>query len=367
MSTAQWRVLRDIAVCRTAELGGHVEQCNECGHQRIAYNSCRNRHCPKCQAHKRAEWLEARCEDLLPVPYFHVVFTMPQEAAQIALHNKAVVYDILFRAAADTLKQIAADPKHLGAKVGVLAVLHTWGQTLVHHPHVHCVVPGGGLSADGQRWIPCRPNYFLPVQVLSAVYRGKFLDYLHKAYAKGDLVLAGRLEHLEHESAFEARCAKLRSKSWVVYAKPPFGGPQQVLKYLARYTHRVAIANSRLEAFDGCTVRFRYKNYAAGAAHRSMTLQAVEFLRRFCLHVLPKGFVRIRYYGLLAHRCRRDNVACARELLGDARTAQISVESVDADTLKSCPECDSGVMRIIERFKPGELPSVATPGPWDTS
>ena len=355
-SAAQYKVLRAIVACRTARLGGHVQQCDKCAHRTIAYNSCRNRHCPKCQARARARWFEARGRDLLPVGYFHVVFTLPAELAPLALQSKHVVYDILFRAACETLVQIAADPKHPGAAIGVLAVLHTWGQTLTHHPHIHCVVPGGGLSVDGQRWISSRPNYFVPVKVLSRVFRGKFLDYLGQAHRDGKLSLTASLEHLGDPDCFLALLREVRRKPWVVYSKAPMAGPEQVLKYLSRYTHRVAIANSRLVSIEQGRVSFRYKDYAQGGQQRVMSLDGVEFLRRFLLHVLPRGFVRIRSYGLLANCSRREKIARCRSLIDraavgvydDARGARADSQLVGV----RCPECGLGVMVTIEIFRP---------------
>ena len=309
------RVIRELTACRTALLGGHVEECTDCGHTRISYNSCRNRHCPKCQVSGAAKWFEAREADLLPVKYFHVVFTVPQEIAAIALQNKRVVYQILFRASSETLLQIAADPKHLGAQIGFHSVLHTWGQKLLHHPHVHCVVPGGGLSPNRSSWISSSGKFFLPVRVLSPVFRGKFLERLRHAYERGELTFRGSLAHLEEPAAFQARLAATYENDWIVYAKPPFGGPQQVLKYLARYTHRVAISNRRLIAFKDREVSFSWKDYANGGRRRVMTLGALEFIRRFLLHVLPKGFVRIRHYGFLANRVRRERIDLCRTLL----------------------------------------------------
>ena len=357
-STAQDRVLRALLACRSASLGGHVDQCDRCSHRLISYNSCRNRHCPKCQALARAKWFEDRRRDLLPTRYFHVVFTLPAEVARIALANKRVVYDILFRAASETLLQIAADPKHLGAKIGFLAVLHTWGQTLMHHPHLHCVVPGGGLSPDGRRWIPTRSNFLLPVKILSKVFRGKFLDYLDRAYRDGQLRLTASLEELGRPGRFQALLAEVRRKPWVVYAKAPMAGPEQVLGYLARYTHRVAIANSRLVQLKDGQVRFIYKDYAKAGKRRIMSLQATEFLRRFLLHVLPPRFVRIRHYGLLANRCRRDNVVRCRELAGDSNIAQRRdphESMADTDTRACwprCSQCEVGTMVTIDRFTP---------------
>lgn len=309
------RVMSAIVSCRTAALGGHAEACDSCGALRYAYNSCRNRHCPKCQGLARAAWLAERQAELLPVPYFHVVFTMPAPIAEIAFHNKAAVYSILFRTAAETLRTIGADPKHLGAELGIVAVLHSWGQNLHHHPHVHCIVPGGGLSPDGTRWIACRPGFFLPVRVLSRLFRRLFLDALRTAFVAGDLRFSGALAGLADPAAFAERIAACRRIEWVVYAKPPFGGPQQVLAYLGRYTHRVAIANSRLiDDIDG-KVRFRWKDYRHHDKQKVMTLTAGEFIRRFLLHTVPDGFHRIRHYGFLANGHRAEKLALCRYLL----------------------------------------------------
>ena len=357
VSSAKRRVLRDLVVCRTAALGGHLERCDKCGHERPAYDSCRNRHCPKCQAAARAKWLEARATDLLPVEYFHVVFTVPASIAEIALQNKKEMYGILMRASAETLKQIAADPKHLGAKIGFLSVMHTWGQNLHHHPHVHCVVPGGGLSLDGERWVSCRPGFFLPVRVLSSVFRGKFLDLTRRAFADGKLEFQGALAKLGDADAFAAHLKKSYATDWVVYAKPPFGGPAQVLKYLARYTHRVAISNHRLVSLRNDQVQFRWKDYARGNRQRVMTLDAVEFIRRFLLHVLPKGFVRIRQYGLLANRCRTENLDRCRELIGaeDSGDIKDSICALANDGQEpACPTCGEGTM-IRVAVLPGPL------------
>lgn len=350
ISSAKRRLLRDLVACRTAALGGHLERCDndECGHERPAYNSCTNRHCPKCQASARAKWLEARAADLLPVEYFHVVFTVPTPIAQISLQNKKVMYGILMQASAETLKQIAADPKHLGAKIGFLSVLHTWGQTLHHHPHVHCVVPGGGLSIDGERWVSCPRGFFLHVDVLSAVFRGKFLDMTRRAFANGELHFQGDLAKLEDADAFAAHLRKSYTTKWVVYCKPPFGGPAQVLKYLARYTHRVAISNHRLLSLRDGKVQFRWKDYAHGNRQRTMTVTAVEFIRRFLLHVLPKGFMRIRQYGLFANRCRDKNLACCRKLINapNADSSEItdSITALAFDGQPTCPVCEKGTM-----------------------
>jgi len=371
-SAAQYKVLRALSACRTARLGGHVEQCQQCRHRVVAYNSCRNRHCPKCQATNRARWFEARSRDLLPVGYFHVVFTLPAELGPLALQNKRVVYDLLFRAASETLIQIAADRKHLGAHIGVLAVLHTWGQTLTHHPHLHCIVPGGGLSADGRRWIAARSNYFVPVKVLSRVFRGKFLDFLRHVHRDGKLRVSASLEHLRDPQCFQTLVRDARRKPWVVYSKAPMAGPQQVLAYLARYTHRVAIANSRLVSFDDGHVAFRYKDYAHGGQQRILTLQPVEFLRRFLLHVLPRGFVRIRHYGLLANSCRRQKIALCRELIAahagdDHGGSDNDKEKADSAVEIRCPECGLGVMITVEIFRPHLLARPTVPPTLDSS
>jgi Putative transposase/Transposase zinc-binding domain len=349
------RVMGAITACRTAALGGHVEQCDDCDSTRIAYNSCRNRHCPKCQGLARAEWLAHRQAELLPVPYFHVVFTLPMLAGEIAFQNKATVYAILFRTAAETLTTIAADPRHLGAQIGVTAVLHTWGQTLQHHPHIHCVVPGGGPSLDGTRWIACRPGFFLPVRVLSRLFRRLFLQNLQDAFEAGKLRFFGNLAGLAEPTAFAAGLDRLRRIEWVVYAKPPFGGPAQVLAYLGRYTHRVAVANSRLiSLFDG-KVRFTWKDYRQDGKTKLMTLDASEFIRRFLLHALPDGFHRIRYYGFLANGQRGDTLALCRRLL-HAHHAMANSTLADghakgdrqnyASDFLICPDC-GGTMRRI--------------------
>ena len=357
VSQAQQRVIGDLAACRTAKLGGHVDACDACGELRVSYNSCRNRHCPKCQAQQRAKWLENRCQDLLPVPYFHVVFTLPTELAPLALQNQREIYGALFATAAATLRTIAADPNHLGAQIGFSAVLHTWGQTLVHHPHLHCVIPGGGLSPDGANWISSRNGFFLPVRVLSALFRGKMLAALKQRFAAGRLHFHGALSELADPRRFRSLCDQLRRKQWVVYAKPPFGGPAQVLKYLARYTHRVAIANSRITAADSDSVSFRYKDYARGNRNRVMTLDAVEFLRRFLQHVLPDRFVRIRHYGFLANRARKEKLPLCRLLLAHAGHNIITAPDLSAsleapaDAGERCPACHAGTMRRIQDFR----------------
>ncbi len=359
------RVMGAITACRTAALGGHVEQCDDCGTIRIAHNSCRNRHCPKCQGLTRAQWLANRQAELLPVPYFHVVFTLPAPAGEIAFQNKAVVYAILFRTAAETLATIAADPRHLGAQLGVIAVLHTWGQTLQHHPHVHCVVPGGGPSLDGTHWVACRPGFFLPVRVLSRLFRRLFLQALQNAFNAGKLRFFGNLSVLAKPEAFTQRLGQLRRIDWVVFAKPPFGGPEQVLAYLARYTHRVAIANSRLISLSNGKVRFTWKDYRQSSKSKLMTLDADEFIRRFLLHALPNGFRRIRHYGFLANGGRSDSLALCRQLL-DARNASANSKSAPdhskAESLLSectaavCPEC-GGTMRRTATVPPACFPS----------
>jgi hypothetical protein len=373
LSLGQLKVMSAIEACRTAELGGHIERCERCAHTQIAYNSCRNRHCPKCQGAAARAWLAERQADLLPVAYYHVVFTLPAAVASLAFHNKAVVYDLLFKAAAETLRTIAADPKHLGARIGLTAVLHTWGSALTHHPHVHCIVPSGGLSADGQRWIACRPGFFLPVRVLSRLFRRRFLDKLEAAHAAGRLVFFGDLAPLAEPTAFAAHLPPLRRAEWVVYAKRPFGGPQAVLAYLARYTHRVAISNSRLIALDPRGVSFRWKDYRAQTCGKAwiktMTLPADEFLRRFLLHVLPSGFHRIRHYGLLAAGARAD-IERIRTLIGapHAKTAPDGEPADDGAAEQAAPPdlacpCCGGRMRVIEIFGPGQAPKAraATP------
>jgi hypothetical protein len=353
------KVMGAIEACRTAVLGGHLEHCADCGLVRQAYNSCRNRHCPKCQGLARAEWLADRQADLLPTQYFHVVFTLPAPIAEIAFQNKAVVYDILFKTAAETLRTIAADPRHLGAEIGLVALLHTWGQNLHHHPHVHCVVPGGGPSPDGTRWVSCRPGFFLPVRVLSRLYRRLFLQTLQDAFESGRLHFFGELVSLADPAAFARLIADMRQIEWVVYAKPPFGGPEQVLAYLGRYTHRVAIANSRLASLENGQVAFRWKDYRHHDKPKVMTLGAGEFIRRFLLHTLPDGFHRIRHYGFLANGCRAAKLVLCRRLLAAPmptpappaidyreRYRQLTGHSLDV-----CP-CCGGAMLSLGAFRP---------------
>ncbi|MDP6019690.1 MAG: IS91 family transposase [Alphaproteobacteria bacterium] len=361
VSLGQLKVMAAIEHCRTAALGGHVAACEKCGHTHIAYNSCRNRHCPKCQGAVAKDWLVARQAELLPVAYYHVVFTLPASISHIAYQNKATIYAILFKAAAETLITIAGDAKHLGARIGLTAVLHSWGSALTHHPHLHCVVPGGGISPDGQRWISCRPGFFLPVRVLSRLFRRLFLEKLVAAHEAGRLKFFGDLRHLAETHAFDGHLRPLRKVEWVVYAKRPFAGPQAVLAYLSRYTHRVAIANSRLISLDEGGVTFKWKDYRAKGRMRrkTMTLPIDEFIRRFLIHVLPSGFHRIRYYGLLANGGRAKNLIRARQLLD----VPVSLDEPD-DTAESdeppmlalpCP-CCGGPMVIIETFERGAQP-----------
>jgi hypothetical protein len=361
LSVAQRRVMTAIEVCRTAVLGGHLEQCDRCGHERNAYNSCANRHCPKCQSLARAEWLENRRTELLNTQYFHVVFTVPEQIARIAYQNKKVVYGILFHATAETLRTIAADPKHLGAEIGFFAVLHSWGANLLHHPHLHCVVPGGGLSPDGTQWISCRPRFFLPVRVLSRLFRRLFLEYLIKAFDAGKLQFFSSLEPLRERRAFLRHLAPTRATKWVVYAKRPFAGPEQVLDYVGRYTHRVAISNNRLLDIDHGTITFRFKDYRHDGQQKTMTLDAEEFIRRFLLHVLPDGFQRIRYYGFLGNRYREEKLARCRQLLGMPACPPTSEESQDyrdryeeltGCSLRECPVCHQGCMVTIAILLP---------------
>jgi hypothetical protein len=357
MSFEQRRVMRAVELCRTAALGGHVEQCDQCGHQVISYNSCRNRHCPKCQNLDKALWREARRAEVLPVDYYHVVFTLPHPLALVALQNKKVVYGILFYAVSQTLLRIGADPKRLGAHLGFVALLHTWGHVLLHHPHVHCVVPGGGLSPDSRRWVSCKKGFFLPVRVLSRLFRHLFLDALQKAYDTGCLQFHGSLASYQEPATFRKLIDSCRTVEWVVYAKPPFAGPNAVLDYLARYTHRIAISNHRLLSMQDGTVTFTYKDTAAAGATKTMTLDADEFIRRFLIHVLPAGFQRIRYYGFLANRRRAHNLALCRRLLGalevsqpDSRQCGDPVRLIlvlTGNDLSLCPLCRQGHLATI--------------------
>ena len=372
-SAAQWRVMRAIELCRTAALGGHVEQCDSCGHQVISYNSCRNRHCPKCQSLAKERWLQARRAELLPVDYYHVVFTLPAQLAPLALQNKKAVYDILFRAASQTLLIIGTDPKHLGAEIGFLAVLHTWGQQLMHHPHLHCVVPGGGLSPDAPKWISSRPGFFLPVRVLSRLFRRLFLQQLQQAFAQGKLEFHGGIQRLSQPRAFDQLRQACRKIEWVVYAKPPFGGPEKALDYLGRYTHRIAISNHRLVSMKKGKVTFTYKNYQAGGRRQTITLDAQEFIRRLLLHVLPNGFVRIRYYGLLANCHRSRKLLLCRKLLkvpeedaapdntgaatpAKPHWAELLLTLTGQDPL-ACPKCRQGQLVRSQTFSPTPFPN----------
>jgi hypothetical protein len=357
VSLDQLKVMSAIERCRTAALGGHVARCADCAYTTIAYNSCRNRHCPKCQGAAAKDWLADREAELLPVPYYHVVFTLPAAVADIAYQNKAVVYDLLFKTSAETMLTIAADPKHLGAKVGITAVLHTWGSAMTHHPHVHMIVPGGGISPDGQHWVSCRPGFFLPVRVLSRLFRRLFLHKLIATHQAGRLSFFGDHAHLAQAQSFAAYLAPLRKAEWIVYAKRPFGGPEAVLAYLSRYTHRVAIANSRLIACDQRGVTFTCKDYRIEGPDRykQMTLATDEFIRRFLFHVLPKGLHRIRHYGLFAKGARADNIAHARELLAVARPDSKPTSAADDPNKPSCP-CCGGRMIIIEVFARGATP-----------
>lgn len=366
LSLHQLKVMSAIEHCRTAAMGGHVEACTDCGHWRIAYNSCRNRHCPRCQGAAARTWLAAREADLLPVGYFHVVFTLPVEVAAIAFHNKALIYDLLFQAASETMMTIAADPRHLGARIGITAVLHTWGSAMTYHPHVHMIVPGGGVSCDGTRWISSRLAFLLPVRVLGALFRRLFLARLMALHDAGKLGFFGTMAPLADRRAFLRHLSPVRNKRWVVYAKPPFAGPEAVLAYLSRYTHRVAISNSRLLAFDDTGVTFQYKDYRRSGAERQqvMTIAADEFIRRFLLHVLPRGFHRIRHYGLLAGSSRSASLARARTLLGVAPEPDDADPEPPVDPCPPCP-CCGGTMVVIATFgrwgQPRAPPAATSP------
>jgi len=367
LNLIQFKVMSAIENCRTAALGGHVSACTECDHQHIAYNSCRNRHCPKCQGATARNWMEARIEDLLPIPYFHVVFTLPAQVADIAYHNKAAVYDLLFKTSSQTLLTIAADPKHLGARIGMTSVLHTWGSAMMHHPHVHIIVPGGGMGKDDQ-WISCRPGFFLPVKILSMLFRRLFLEGLTKLYKAGKLFFFGNLSKLIDPDTFAAHLAPLRKTNWVVYAKPPFGGPKAVLAYLSRYTHRVAISNHRLVSADTDTVTFRWKDYRIkhGDRMKVMRLPTPEFIRRFLIHVLPSGFHRIRHTGFLANGIRRERITTIRHLFdvepnADQKTGDDHrTHTNERDQCQPCPECGSAMI-IIETFTRGQMPKARAP------
>ena len=372
LSGEQVRVIHALQVCRTAHLGGHVERCGGCGNQRNAYNSCRNRHCPKCQFLAKAEWVEKQVADLLPVPYFHVVFTMPPAVAEVAKQNQGVVYDILFKAAAEAFQKVAKNPKHLGAEIGLLAVLHTWGQNLHYHPHIHCVAPGGGLSPDGSRWVSSRKKFFLPVRVLSRLYRRLFLQLLDQAHRQGQLCFHGSLEALSAKENFDRHLAAARRIDWVVYSKAPFGGPKQVLEYVGRYTHRVAISNSRLVKLEDGQVSFRWKDYRNKSAQKVMTLSAHEFIGRYVQHVLPKRFVRIRSYGILSTRSRPTKLARSREILKvpapkttDKHWKEL-LEKLTGHSVHQCPKCKAGAMQLVSKIpSTRELEKQAGPGQYD--
>jgi hypothetical protein len=363
VSLGQLKVMSAIERCRTAALGGHVAQCEDCSHTRISYNSCRNRHCPKCQGAAAREWLAERQAELLPVGYFHIVFTLPAAIADIAYHNKRLVYDLLMRVSADTTLTIAADPKHLGASIGITSVLHTWGSAMTHHPHVHMIVPGGGIARDGERWVACRAGFFLPVRVLAKLFRRRFLDKLAAAHAAGRLQFFGDLAHLTDPSAFATFLRPLRKTKWFVYAKRPFAGPEAVLAYLSRYTHRVAISNRRLISADADSVTFKVKDYRIDGPgrYKTMTLAAHEFIRRFLIHVLPKGLHRIRHYGFLANGGRANNIARIRHMLNGAATLEEAAHHQSDDDSQAqtpadaCP-CCGGRMIVIDTFEPGATP-----------
>lgn len=360
------RAMRAVEICRTAELGGHVDACDYCGQLRISYHSCRNRHCPQCQCLDKERWLEARKEDLLPTAYFHPVFTVPEGVKPLALRNQEVVYSILFKAASESLKELTEDPKHLGAEVGFIAVLHTWSQTLMDHPHLHCIVTGGGLSPGGLRWIPCKGEFFLPVKVLSRLFRGKFLAYLKEAYEKGKLAFPGKVAHLKDKSAFNVLLKELYGQEWVVYCKPPFQSAEMGMDYLGRYTHRVAISNDRLVKLEGGKVTFRYRDRKDNDRIRPMILDASEFIRRFLLHILPDGFVKIRHYGILSNRNRNTKLGLCKRLLGvDCRhegrekkseSWQDLLTRITGDDPRICPTCGKGRMVLKEVLNPSALP-----------
>lgn len=357
LSFPQLRAFRDICACRTAALGSHIEQCEDCSRQIVAYDSCRNRHCPKCQSSARDKWLLARSAELLPVPYSHVVFTLPGELSDLTLQNRRIVYSILFRAVSETLLTIAADPRHLGAQLGFLAVLHTWNQKLLHHPHLHCLIPAGGLSPDRKHWVRSRRRFLLPIPVLRKMFRGKFLDLLAAAFRNHQLRFSGRIAHLAATTAFDRLLRQLRSKTWVAFAKRPLAGPEHVIKYLARYTHRVAISNGRLTEITDREVTFRWRDSADANRQKLMTLDAISFIRRFLLHILPSGFVKIRHFGFMANRNRREAVALCRSLLpalpdeGATFLSENQRRAVD----RKCPFCTTGRLRLIGRMPPGEI------------
>jgi hypothetical protein len=360
------RAMHAIEVCRTAALGGHRYKYS-CGHVDISYNSCRNRHCPKCQTLQKERWIEARCEDLLPIQYFHVVFTIPSELNPLVIMNQRVMYNILFRSVSEALMELSDNPRHLGARTGFIGILHTWGQNLMDHPHIHCVVPGGGLSPDKARWVSCRKGFFIPVRVMSALFRGKFLDYLKDSFKSGDLIFPGGISHLNDPGTFEAFRGQFYHKKWVVYCKSPFDGAEGVLKYLGRYTHRIAISNNRIFKIHDGDISFRWRDYADGDKQKTMTLKADEFIRRFLLHVLPPRYVRIRHFGLLANRIRKDNIALCRKLIGDCKTVmkgkdtpetwQDQLLRICGIDINICPVCKKGSMVMVELLLPSRCNS----------
>jgi hypothetical protein len=360
------RAMRAIEICRTAELGGHVDECDHCGQLRISYNSCRNRHCPKCQCLDKERWLEARKRDILPAHYFHPVFTLPEGVKPLALRNQKVLYSILFRSASESIIELTQDPKHLGAQIGFIAVLHTWSQTLMDHPHLHCIVTGGGLSPDGKRWIPCQEEFFLPVKILSRLFRGKFLAYLKEAYEKGKLVFPGKVVPLKEKSAFNALLKDLYAQEWVVYCKPPFQSAERVMDYLGRYTHRVALSNDRLVKLENDRVTFRYRDRNDNDTVKLMTLDAFEFIRRFLLHILPDGFVKIRHYGILSTRNRKSKLARCMTLLGVCHPDQSRkkhrepwedlLERITGVDPRICPHCGKGKMVLKKVLNPSAFP-----------
>jgi hypothetical protein len=355
------RAMHAIEVCRTATLGGHRYQYS-CGHVDISYNSCRNRHCPKCQTLNKEKWIEARCDDLLPIQYFHVVFTIPSELNPLVIMNQKVMYNILFRSVSETLMELSMNPRHLGARTGFIGILHTWGQNLMDHPHIHCVVPGGGLSPEGTRWVSCRKGFFIPVRVMSSLFRGKFLYYLKSSFVSGDLIFPGSIRHLKDTNVFEVFRGRFYHKKWVVYCKPPFDGAEGVLKYLGRYTHRIAISNNRILKVQDGNISFRWRDYADGDKQKTMTLKADEFIRRFLLHVLPPRYVRIRHFGLLANRSRKDNIALCRELIGSLKTVtkekdkpetwQDQLLRICGIDVTTCPVCKKGTILMVELLLP---------------
>lgn len=354
--------MRAIEVCRTSALGGHKDKCDNCGHLEISYNSCRNRHCPKCQTLRKERWIEARSEDLLPIQYFHVVFTIPSELNHLVSMNRKVMYDLLFRSVSETLMELANDPKHFGARIGAIGILHTWGQNLLHHPHIHCIVTGGGLSADGSRWVSSKKRFFIHVKVMSAVFRGKFLYHLKQCFKRGSLVFPRSISHLKKPGVFDTFRKQFYDKKWVVYCKPPFGGPKGVLQYLGRYTHRIAISNNRILANRDGNVSFLWRDYADDNRQKTMTLKADEFIRRFLLHILPERYVRIRHFGLLANRVLKDNITVCRKIIGGGKTVAKEIprqETWQEQLLRicgidvtTCPICQKGKMCRVERLLP---------------